>query len=101
MSVTVILAMALSQVICHVTHVTIIESHIHTPYYHKLTEQQFGALAAIAVLSKTYYRLPIIFSVSCLKFSNIAHCFWIPIMLKKMPALFIWAYQLVQLGFSS
>ena len=64
---TVILAMALNQVICHVTHVTVIESHIHIPYYHKLTEQQFqvGALAAsrpIAVLSKTYYKLPIIFS---------------------------------------
>ena len=48
MSVTVILAMALSQVICHVTHVTIIESHIHTPYYHKLTEQQFGAAQYLA-----------------------------------------------------
>jgi len=31
------LAMVLSQVICHVTHVTIIESLI--PYYHKLTDQ--------------------------------------------------------------
>ena len=72
MSVTVILTMAFSQVICHVTNVTIIESRIHIPYYHKLTEQQFGAsqcLAAsrpIAVLSKTYYKLPIIFQISCL-----------------------------------
>ena len=36
--------------------VTIIKSHIHIPYYYKLTEQQFGAaqicLATIAVLSK-------------------------------------------------
>ena len=64
MSVTVILAMALSPVICHVTHVTVIESHIHIPYYyHKLTEQQFGAAQCltdsrpIAILSKTW--LPI------------------------------------------
>ena len=59
MSVTVMLAMALSQVICHVTHVTIIESHI--PYYHKLTEQQFGA-AQCMTASRPIAVLSIIFS---------------------------------------
>ena len=29
-------------------HVTIIESHIHIPYYHKLTELQFGAAQCLA-----------------------------------------------------
>ena len=48
MSVTVILAMALSLVICHVTHVTVTESNIHIPYYHKLTEQLFGAAQYLA-----------------------------------------------------
>ena len=60
---TVILAIALSQVICHVTHVTIIESHIYIPYYHKLTEQQFGAaqcLAASRPIAVLCYKLPII-----------------------------------------
>ena len=41
-------AMALSQLICHVTHVTIIESPTHSPYYYKLTEQQFGAAQCLA-----------------------------------------------------
>ena len=48
MLVTVILAMALSQVTCHVSNVTNIESHIHIPYNHKLTEQQFGAAQCLA-----------------------------------------------------
>ena len=68
------LAMALSQVICHVTHVTIIESHI--PYYHKLTDQQCGAVqcpAASRPIAVLNYCLK--HTISCLYFSNIAHCF--------------------------
>ena len=40
------LAMAINDIAlndCHVTPVTIIEPYIHIPYYHKSTEQQFGA----------------------------------------------------------
>ena len=33
-----------SHVICDICHVTIIESYIHILYYHKLTDQQFGAM---------------------------------------------------------
>ena len=50
---------------CHVIHVTVIESHIYTPYYHKLTEQQFGAaqyLAATGLYCLKCHKLPIIFS---------------------------------------
>ena len=71
---------ALSQAICHVTHVTIIESQIHMPYHHKLTDQQLSAAQCLAasrpiavytqLLSKTYYKLPIILKYCSLPLDN-------------------------------
>ena len=47
-------------------HVTITESHIHIPDYHKLTDQLFGTMqpnvcaSRLIIIIKAYHKLPII-----------------------------------------